>query len=334
MFETYNRWFDESRWQTVELPPFVNDIPAMLSPNERAAYYLAACDRYSFAGKILDCGVLMGGTTAALIYGLLNNRQLFRNFDRLPELIRVYDRFLVGNDVYLDFFEQHYNKKYATGDSFYNLFLERVRPFQPLIKIHAGDIRQQFWQEEAFIELLGLDICKREDITTHIAKEFFPYLQANRSVVIQQDYANGWQPHIIYCMEMLSDKFEKILEVDDLAAFQCVAQIEKAEVCERLDYYCSDRRRPIALIERAIEKAVTPDTSWFLKLARVKLLGDSGDAARGLADLDELEARASSEIRKLATYESNFETECQRMRNWLISQQQTTNDRRRKLEPC
>ena len=317
----YNQWFPKSLWEDVVLPPPVRDIPAMLSQEEKAVYYLAACDWYSFTGKILDCGVLLGGTTTALIYGVLNNCQLLQNLDRVSQVIHVYDRFIVGDKVYIDFFHQFCGKQYSSGDNFYESHSYYMQAFQSFIELHAGDILHQFWQKEWFIEILCLDICKNENITFHIAREFFPHLLANRSVVIQQDYSNGWLPHAIYLMEIFEDKFEKIFEVNDLAAFKCVEQMEQEEIHDRLHYYHSDSNLLIELMDRAIENANTPDTLWFLKLAKAKLFGDNDDAVQGLAYLQKIEATASDEIRKLPTYQSNFTSECQKMRVWLISQQ-------------
>ena len=276
-------------WSQIDLPPIVRNVPAMLGNHERALYYCAARDWYTFSGQAVDCGVLVGGTTLAMLHGMLDNPlRVLSNANSLRR-VYAYDRFLVSDGVYVDFFRDHFGIEYSLTDSFEQHFRKNVAPFAEKLDVHVGDITQMSWpSERGYIELLGLDVCKGEHVGMHVAVEFFPYLKPQESIVIQQDYAHIWQPNAIYIMEIFGDKFEKKIEVESSAVFKCVGAMEREEVIEKLEVYRADRGKLLGLMDVAITKADSTRTRWFLEIAKAKLMGDNGDANLGLRHLDDV----------------------------------------------
>ncbi len=285
----------------------------MLTYHERAAYYLTAKTFHTCTGSIVDCGVLTGGSTTALAQGLFHNSRFHEELRAQAPPIVAYDRCIVGDAVYQDYFRQHFGLCLASGASFRELLLEQLHPFESYIELHVGDILDQFWRREEFIEVLCLDVCKHPDITRHLATSFFPHLEPSRSVVLQQDYSSGWQPHIVYLMEMLSDCFEKVLEVDDLAIFRCTAPVVAEVVEATWHHYADEPARRLSLMDQAIEKAQTPDTRWFLMLARARLMGELGLIKDALGYLGDIDRDADEQVRGLATYQTNFGSELDKL---------------------
>src|SRR5262249_5176996 len=78
---------------TKAIPAFaLHYHPAMLGEEDRQIYYEATRNTYAFRGSIVDLGTYVGGSTAALVLGLINNTG-FHGARPLQARVHAYDLF-------------------------------------------------------------------------------------------------------------------------------------------------------------------------------------------------------------------------------------------------
>ncbi len=78
-----------------------------------------------------------------------------------------------------------------------------------LVNVHEGELTEIGWDGRP-IEILFVDIAKSWGLNDVVIEQFFPCRIAGYSVLVQQDYAFGFQPWIAITMEHLSDYFRPV----------------------------------------------------------------------------------------------------------------------------
>jgi hypothetical protein len=154
----------------------------MVTDNELC--FLETYARYSYtgAGKIVDLGCWFGATTLALVRGVIDNQQhrwnrpieAFDRFQWQPWMTPIAQR--LGSPCYRD------------GESFFEQTRNTLQPYEHLIELRAVDLLLPFSFRDP-IEFLFVDAMKSWDLANAIVQVFFPQLIADRSLVVQQDFA-------------------------------------------------------------------------------------------------------------------------------------------------
>jgi hypothetical protein len=186
----------------------------MLTDNELCFLEQYGRHSYTGAGKIVDLGCWLGGSTLALARGVAENPQQSRKTRRRP--IDAFDRFIwedwmtpIGRMLDVP-------KQYAPGDD----YLEDV---EAVLRSHEGMVRfrrQELLEEPDFrdlIEFLFIDAMRSWPLANAIQRTFFPRLIPERSLIVQQDF--GYHHPIVatahVLMWRLRDAFEPVYHVPD-----------------------------------------------------------------------------------------------------------------------
>ncbi len=271
------------------LPEVVTSYPAMLAPGDKAVYFTAARDFYSGQGAIVDAGVFLGGTTKCLVEGLRGNKNF--EFRESEKPITAFDAFKVYSEPYQKYAAKC-GEQLEIGDSFRPLFDRLLGADQKWVDVREGDILQEQWRPDDFIEIAELDICKGVDLTKRAADLFFPHLRPYKSIVIHQDYVFPRQPQIAVMMEALSPFFVKIAEAASSAVFLCTKNISSQDMEKALaDAFAPDNA--ISHMRSARAKAMSAGCYFILTLGAVRLLAESGDIRGAGNILDSLQSEAS-----------------------------------------
>lgn len=186
----------EPPWNQVEVPARVLEVPSMLSDRERGLLYWLAGRYFSFAGRIVDAGCFLGGSTVALAAGLQD-----RPGPPAHGVIATYDLFRVTSYLAKTYGPDLPDPE--VGASFRPAFDKHLAPWIRFVEVHEGDICTLGWSGEP-IEILFLDIVKSWRINDVVVGQFFPALIPGRSLILQQDYLWGGQPWVHITMELLA----------------------------------------------------------------------------------------------------------------------------------
>jgi hypothetical protein len=254
----------ERPWATVEAPADVLAVPSMLSGRERGLLYWLARDYYSGAGRIVDGGCFLGGSTAALAAGLRDRPDL-----PVTSVIASYDRFVVEEYTLAEFRRCLPNT--SVGSSFRSAFDANVAAFTPWVEVREGDICALGWSGEP-IEILFLDVVKSWDVNDTVMAEFFPRLIPGVSILVQQDYLFGSCPWIHISMEVVGDSF-RMVDAMPNGSVVYLYQTEMADSVRRLRL----RDRPAAELVELMERAIarwTGEERGLVELAGVMLAAE------------------------------------------------------------
>jgi hypothetical protein len=279
-------------WRELPLPPGPAGVETMLSTEERQLLLWLTRDWYSGAGAIVDGGCFVGGSTLALAEGLRSNERL--GPDRR---IDVFDLFEVEPYMADTYFAERGLK---AGESFRSLFDENTADVADLLVVHAGDFAATGW-DGGDIEVLFIDLAKSWDLNDRVVQTFFPRLIADRSVVVQQDYAFAFCPWVALTMELLTDYFEPVAFVE----YNSVAYVSRRPVPEGVfdtPLAALPLTRKIELIDGAIARFRGYPRA-YLEHGRALLLAEGGDleaartalaAAQHAHDGDEVAAQSAA----------------------------------------
>ncbi|MEM9530707.1 MAG: hypothetical protein AAGA23_07295 [Pseudomonadota bacterium] len=177
-----------------------NIVPSMLLPYELGLLYALARDRFTGAGKIVDLGPLLGASTFCFSRGLEDNPRLnesmkiqsIYSFDLFR--YRGYEKFLGNAPV-----------DNATGNLL-PAFIRNLRDYLEYVVINQGNFLTWQWDGQP-VEILFVDIAKSWRLNTHVIQQFFPCLEPDRSVLVQQDYVHFNEYWIHITMEWFKDYF-------------------------------------------------------------------------------------------------------------------------------
>jgi hypothetical protein len=248
--------------------------PGMLSVEEREYLYLAAKERFSGKGSIVDAGALFGASAFSLAAGLADNP----NADPSSRPLHSYDWFLHDRHSAL-LLDRSLGLQQSEGEDFFDVYLRHVAPVGRWLTVHRGDFANARRPTQP-IEILFVDVCKSQLLNSHLIKEFFPALVEGRSLLVHQDYHHPHLPHIHITMEYLADSFS--VENQCIGAgsivYRCLRRPTKSGI-EKCVAYSFASNEKLDLMQRAIER-LSPENRAYIALANVILiLTVSGRAA-------------------------------------------------------
>src|SRR3954447_3577682 len=193
-------------WTSHELTDAATRAPTMLMPDELRLLHHLGESYFSGAGRIVDCGSFLGGSTVALADGVARSRS--RRGAPREKGIHSYDRFRVEDWTRGRFLPE----SMPPGASFRDRFERNIAPYAELVEVHAGDVEEQRWGGEP-VEILVVDLAKHWTTCDWVTREFFPHLIPGRSIVVQQDYLYGsWTGWLHATMEYYRDYFDYVCD--------------------------------------------------------------------------------------------------------------------------
>lgn len=270
----------DRRHRRVPLSRKANQIPGMISPDERSLLAFLAEHAWRPGTCIVDGGAFLGASTRSLIDGLTRNRQL--PTDRRP-IIHSYDLF-VANDYMVDRYLSRAG--IGPGDSYLELFLEHLRPDEDLVEVHPGDVRRSIWSGEP-ISILFLDMIWSWDVNRFVMENFYRNLSTQGAFVVHQDYVYAWYPWLPISMEYFADHFEFVGYVPLASVvFRTIKPLEPERLC--VDFLHEvDADSLMSLMTRAIER-FSGDPRGVLECSKASLLRYLGRKEEARAHLQRI----------------------------------------------
>jgi NPCBM/NEW2 domain len=269
-------------WLKMEVPDALALVPTMLWYRELQLLHWLARDYFTGAGRIVDGGSFLGGSTAALASGLTA-----RADGPWDAAIASYDLFRVEEYTLAEF--AAFLPDPTVGASFRSAFDANIAPWACHVEVREGDACSIGWSGEP-IEVLFLDMVKTWQVNDLVLAEFLPCLMPGRSVIVQQDYLWGSCHWIHLTMELLDGSVERL---DAMAkgsvAYLLTAPVPPDLIGSRLaESLEPDRQRQ--LMDRAVERW-QDDERGLVELARAMMIAELDGKRSGLAELDAVLAR-------------------------------------------
>jgi hypothetical protein len=275
-------------WRSVEVPDAVAAVPSMLSYREFQLLHWLARDYFTGAGRIVDGGSFLGGSTAALASGLAA-----RTDGSWDAAIASYDLFRVEEYTLADFSASLPDP--VVGASFRHAFDANIAPWARHVEVREGDACAIGWSGEP-IEVLFLDMVKTWQVNDLVLAQFLPCLMPGRSVIIQQDYLWGSCQWIHLTMELLDGSVEQLDAMENgSVAYILTAPVPPEMIGARLaESLGPDRQRQ--LMDRAVERWQS-DERGLVELARAMMIAELDGKQSGLAELNAVLARHAGSLR-------------------------------------
>jgi hypothetical protein len=252
-------------WRSVEIPAAALRVPTMLSYRERQLLHWLARDYVTGAGRIVDGGSFLGGSTVALASGLAA-----RADGPWEATIAAYDLFRVEEYTLAEFAAALPDP--TTGASFRPAFDVNIAPWARHVEVLEGDMRSIGWGGEP-IEVLFLDVAKTWALNDFVLAQFLPCLIPGQSVIVQQDYLWGYGHWIHLTMELLAGAVE---ELDAMAngsvAYLLTAPVPPDLIGMRLRESLPPSRKR-ELMDRAVDRWQGEERG-LVELARVMLIAE------------------------------------------------------------
>jgi tetratricopeptide (TPR) repeat protein len=187
-------------WEKVPPAPAVDRVRSMLSDQEKRYLTWLASEKYEGWGAIVELGVWLGSSSAALAEGLRRNGR--------TDKIYSFDRF-----VWEDYMAAVASEDLKPGDDFLPLYLREIGEYRPWIEARKIDLLDYSWTGGP-IEILFVDSAKTWDLTNAILKGFGPYLVPERSRVVLQDFRFPYA----HCLPLIFDSRPDVWkQVEDIA---------------------------------------------------------------------------------------------------------------------
>ncbi len=268
-------------WKNIELPSAVADVPTMLYTNELQVLHWLAKHHVNGAGRIVDAGCFLGGSTAALASGLAA-----RTDGPWEKTIASYDRFHVEDYTIENFGDKLSNPRIDA--SFRPDFDRYTAPWARHVEVREGDAIKIGWSGEP-IEVLFLDLVKTWDLNDLFMDQFLPSLIPGRSIIIHQDYMWGWGPWIHITMELLAPYVTVLDSMLCSVVYVLTKPIPRKFFGARLREQLS-RKAKFRLMDRAVNRWNGP-LRGLVELARVMLFREQLTAAIAQAELEKVLAR-------------------------------------------
>lgn len=167
-------------------------VPTMLTTDEARLYYWLAA-RAEGTGAVIDLGTHRGGSAARLLAGLAAGKS--------KASLYTYDHFVT-----------------PTGESdMLTQVQAALTPWGAQVTCIKGDITLQDWTGGP-VEILSVDAAKSPATADRVAAEFFPALEPERSVLIQQDFLHAKQPWLPVQMAALTECFQLVARAGNVCA--------------------------------------------------------------------------------------------------------------------
>lgn len=265
------------------LPPSVHSL--LTEPEVEMLEYVCRC-LYSGGGAIVDVGSFLGGSTVAIVDGLLQNPC----FDPLTHRVHSYDLFQLLPPLRA---YGAWASQLGEGCSFLKDFERNLGDRLPLVSVHAGDLLQEVWNDEP-IEIAFIDVAKTLELNSHVIQQFFPSLIPGKSILIQQDLQYPGYPWLTVCMFVLRDYFSVI---DTLPCNSVVYRLEKAipkAMLEQADCAKMERERFRSLHREALQE-LPPRAKAMVTLDQVAWLDEDGKKEDALSLLVDTLAAAKAD---------------------------------------
>lgn len=272
-----------------EIPPEIFTPFGMVGPEERRCFYWLARHGFDGQGCIVDAGCFVGASTLCFAAGAAAAG--YRSFQGAP-IVHAYDYFKAHDDYVVGSIRKN-GRRIGKGESYLYIFKEHTRNYADMIEVHAGNIFDQHWDGTP-IELLFIDIVKRERINGHVAREFFPSLVPGKSFVIHQDYFHCWHPYIHVGMEYLADAFEVVDEyVPHQSRVWRLAAPIPSEKLARVQAYDFSKEERLALLDRLVANT-QPHLRPMMETVRVWQIALDGDREMAWREIARIKAEYGS----------------------------------------
>jgi hypothetical protein len=277
-----------------EIPPEIFAPFGMVGPEERRCFYWLARHALTGQGFIVDAGCFLGASTLCFASGAAAAGH--RRFQDRP-IVHAYDYFKAFDDYVADAIRKNV-RPIGKGDGYLYIFKDHTYKYADMIEAHPGNIFDQHW-DGAPIELLFIDVAKRERLNAHLAREFFPSLVPGISIVIHQDYIHAWHPYIHVSMEYLSESFEVVDEMvpHQSRVWRLTAPIP-GEKLARIQAYDFSRQEREALLDRLVANS-SPRCRPMMEAVRLWQICLDGDTDRAWRELARLNAAYALDGRAL-----------------------------------
>jgi hypothetical protein len=280
-------------WVDMEVPAEALAVPTMLSLRERQLLHWLGRYHVSGAGRIVDGGCFLGGSTAAFACGLAARSG--KDWKNAPwkKTIVAYDMFRV-EDYTLQYYGDCFpNKK--IGSSFRSSFEKFTAPWSDQIEIKEGDACKTGWNGDP-IEVLFLDFVKTWPMNDLFLEQFLPCVIPGRTVIIQQDYLWGYGHWIHITMELLAP-YVKLLDgmPHGSVAYLLTSPVPQELIGAKLRTSLSPERKR-ELMNRAVDRWEGDDRG-LVELARVTLTAELEGKPAARAEFKEVRSRYSDRER-------------------------------------
>lgn len=243
---------------------------SLLTVAERKLLYWLGWRWYAGEGALIDLGSFLGSSTVALAAGLERGEK--------AGTIHAYDLFEVSRDKET----QRFLGK-EEGDSFLEDFKETTRGHEERIRVYPGDIRKHPWKGGA-VSLLFVDLAKSWEMNQYIIREFYKHLVPGESLLIHQDFGNGWNPWLPVSMAYLNDYFEILADETPSRIYRCRKAIPEAVLS--INYKRDlDKATRLSLMEESLAGATGPMRKKLHAAMAILLFIEEGKEA-GMAYVD------------------------------------------------
>jgi hypothetical protein len=234
-----------------------------------------ARDVFTGAGTIVDLGCWYGATTLSLARGLAKNR-----FAAPHRVIEAFDLFQWETWMDSEAKRCSLPRHYGPGADFYEDVKQLLSPYSDVVRLKRQDLLT-YAPAPTPVEFLFIDAMKSWELAQKIVSDFFPLLIANRSYVVQQDFAFYHAAvatnHLV--MWLLRDHFAFVHHVPRSCSvlFRCTKPCEVGHL-PSLD----PNSFTVEMIEEAYaysSNCVSPEMRPRLEVAQLGFLIEQGHAA-------------------------------------------------------
>ncbi len=252
----------------------------LLGAAEGAMLYFIARDWCSGKRQIVEVGSFLGASASLLGRGLRENSN--RQSDVFVHCFDLWEAKFGGLG---DFIRRKIEPTFTEGSDFTHLFLKQVEEVADLIKPHKCDFEEASWTGGE-IDLLFIDIAKTPSLNRVTLERFLPSVVVD-GFMVQQDFHNPDNPWIQTSLGYLMEYLEVIEPRADDSAFFRLRQAIPQEVLKEAGRY-----EDLSFGERLdrLEALIAGFRSEnfnerYLELIKARLIMESGDRERGLANL-------------------------------------------------
>ncbi|MGA0599030.1 class I SAM-dependent methyltransferase [Enterovirga sp. CN4-39] len=244
------------------LPEHVASHLGMLTTEERRFLYEFARDTFRGEGLIIDAGIFMGASTAALATGLRD-----RSPPYVGRPIQSFDLATCDQSTAETMAYHFPQEEWQQGKSFAHVLTRALSPYEDLVEFAVGDIRETLVNLNEPVELAFLDCSKLPSVNAHLTRVIFPRLIPGHSVVVQQDFFHEWLPWIHVTMGYLAPYFRFIGSAGPSAFFRCEKAIP--EHVAAIDTWNDPPRPGLQMFDAGVPSGLSETEAYLADLARV-----------------------------------------------------------------
>lgn len=282
----------DGQHRLVRMPAVLEDIPGMISGEERQLLMHVSEHAWRPGTQIIDGGCVLGASTRSLLEGLVRSASAVEIGGADPDTpnaparppIDSFDLFRADADMCNEYLP---DSGLEVGDSFRSYYEQNLGPARHLVEVHEGDLRAAHWKP-APISVLFLDVITSWDINQWVMEHFYPRLVPERSFVIHEDFVSAWSPWTAITMEHFADHFEFVTDVPPATAvFRSVTPVSAEQAAVNLLSTLSPDTM-LDLMDRAVDRF----DGWprgVLECSRANLMRYFGLNEEALGELTRIE---------------------------------------------